>query len=208
MEGQQMTIGGKIVSLFPLFYLSMVTIAFINMFDSFEILDFIALIFVIYLFPLICHRIHFFFFPFSDGYWVLSEKKYNPWWASHMFQFPFIACPWIESLIHFVPGLYSCWLRAWGSKIGKRVYWTPRIEIVDRGLMEVGDGAIFGHISAMSCHMVAEIEGKPCLVIKKIIIGEKAFIGADSQLGPGVVIAPRTKLKPKSRLYWRGEWEG
>lgn len=202
-----MTLGGRIISLFPLFYLLSVIGWLTKMFYEFELTDIAVLFLIIYVLPLILHRIHFFFFPFSDGYWDLGEKRYNPWWASHMFQFPFIACPWLESVLHFVPGLYSAWLRAWGAKIGKDVYWTPRVEIVDRGLIEVGDRAVFGHISAMCSHMVAEIEGKPCLVVKKIVIGEKVFVGADSQLGPGVIIPPRTKLKPKSRLYWRGEWE-
>lgn len=201
-----MTLGGKLISFFPLFYLLAIGGYLFKMFTHFESIDPFVFLFLVYLMPLLFHRIHFYFFPFTDGHWDLSEKKYNPWWASHMFQFPFIACPWIESLIHFVPGLYSVWLRMWGSKIGKGVYWTPRIEIVDRGLIEVGDRAVFGHISAMCSHMVAEIEGKPCLVIKKIIIGEKVFVGADSQLGPGVIVPPKTKLKPKSRLYWRGEW--
>lgn len=164
------------------------------------------LLVVVYLMPLILYRIHFLFFPFTDGFWHLSEKKYNPWWASHMFQYPYVALPWIESIIHFFPGLYSVWLRAWGSKIGKAVYWTPRVEIVDRGLVEVGDNAVFGHISALCSHMVADIEGKPALVIKTIKIGERAFIGADSQLGPGAEVPARTKLKPKTRMYWRGEW--
>ncbi|MFP5387495.1 MAG: acyltransferase [Bacteriovoracia bacterium] len=201
-----MTLAGRIVSLFPAFYLFCLMGWIGKMFYSFNWYDLLILPALVYLMPLLFHRVHFLFFPFSDGFWPLSEKKYNPWWASHMFQFPFIACPWIESLLHFVPGLYSAWLRAWGSKIGKGIYWTPRVEIVDRGLIEVGDGTVFGHISALCSHMVADIEGKPSLVVKKIIIGERVFIGADSQLGPGVVIPERTKLKPKSRLYWRGEW--
>lgn len=201
-----MTIGGKLVSLFPVFYLLVIIGWCLKMSSHFQYQDFAILFSIIYLMPLGLYRIHFYFFPFSDGYWALSEKKYNPWWASHMFQFPFIACPWIESLIHFIPGLYSLWLRAWGSKIGKNVYWTPRVEVVDRGLIEVGDYAIIGHVSVMCSHMVADIEGKPALVIKKIIIGEKAFIGADSQLGPGAVVEAKAKLKPKTRLYWRGEW--
>lgn len=201
-----MTIGGRLVSLFPLFYLGCVLAWLYKMFTAFSPLDFLGLIGIVYIMPLIIHRIHFLFFPFSDGYWVLAEKKYNPWWASHMFQYPFIACPWIESLIHFVPGLYSMWLRAWGSKIGKGVFWTPRVEIVDRGLVEIGDRCVVGHITGMCSHMVADIDGKPSLVIKKIVLGEKVFVGADSQLGPGVIVPARTKLKPKSRLYWRGEW--
>lgn len=201
-----MTLGGRLVSLFPLFYLICVFGWVGKMFADFETFDPLVLIFIVYLMPLLIHRVHFFFFPFTDGYWILSEKKYNPWWASHMFQYPFIACPWIESLLHFVPGLYSAWLRAWGSKIGKEVFWTPRVEIVDRGLVEIGDYSVFGHISAMCSHMVADIDGKPALVIKTIKIGEKSFIGADSQIGPGAIVPPRTKLKPKSRIYWRGEW--
>lgn len=201
-----MTLGGRLISLFPLFYLCIVLMWIWKMFQNFTVYDPFILTGIIYLLPLILYRIHFVFFPFTDGYWVLSEKKYNPWWASHMFQYPFIALPWLESLIHFVPGLYSIWLRAWGSKIGKAVFWTPRVEVIDRGLIEVGDYAIFGHISALCSHMVADIDGKPALVIKTIKIGDKAFIGADSQLGPGATVPSRTKLKPKTRLYWRGEW--
>ena len=201
-----MTWGGRLVSLFPLFYLGCVLSCIGKMFYHFMPIDLIILPAVVYIMPVMIHRVHFRFFPYSDGFWSLAEKKYNPWWASHMFQFPFIALPWIESLLHFVPGLYSFWLRCWGSKIGKNIFWTPRVEILDRGLIEVGNGCVFGHIAGLSCHMVAEMEGVPCLVIKKITIGEKSFIGADSQIGPGTIVAPRTKMKPKTRIYWRGEW--
>jgi len=201
-----MTLGGRLISLFPMFYLFSVLSCIGKMLYAFQPLDLIIFPSIIYLMPLGLHRVHFLFFPFSDGYWVLSEKKYNPWWASHMFQFPFIACPWIESLLHFVPGLFSLWLRCWGSKIGKGIFWTPRVEVLDRGLIEVGNYAIIGHLTAMSSHMVAEMEGKPSLVIKTIKIGEKAFIGVDTQIGPGAVIKPREKVKPKTRIYWRGEW--
>jgi hypothetical protein len=201
-----MTLGGRLISLFPLFYLICVLSCLGKMFHSFAPLDLIILPSIVYLMPLVLYRLHFRFFPFSDGFWALSEKKYNPWWASHMFQYPFIACPWIESLIHFVPGLYSFWLRCWGSKIGKGVFWTPRVEVIDRGLIEVGNYVVIGHITAMCSHMVAEMEGKPSLVVKTIKIGEKSFIGADTQIGPGAIIEPRQKLKPKTRIYWRGEW--
>lgn len=201
-----MTLGGKIVSFFPVVYFLIVFSWVFKMFSHFEVWDFLVLFVIVYLLPLLVHRVHFLFFPFTDGYWVLSEKKYNPWWASHMFQYPFIALPWLESLIHFFPGLYSIWLRAWGSKVGKGVFWTPRVEIVDRGLMDIGNYVIVGHISGFCSHMVAEIDGKPCLVVKKIIIGDKVFVGADTQMGPGANIPAKTKLKPKSRLYWRGEW--
>ncbi|MDJ0694669.1 GH3 auxin-responsive promoter family protein [Mastigocoleus sp. MO_188.B34] len=33
----------------------------------------------------------------------------------------------------------TLWLRLWGSKVGEGIYWTPKIEIADRGLLEIGD---------------------------------------------------------------------
>jgi acetyltransferase-like isoleucine patch superfamily enzyme len=73
--------------------------------------------------------------------------------------------------------------------------------------MEVGDGCVLGHLSVFCAHMVADIEGKPSLMVRKIRIGERCYIGADSQIGPGVTIAPKTRLPVKTRLYWRGEWK-
>jgi hypothetical protein len=201
-----MTFAGRLVSFFPAVWFCLVLIQLTKMIHDFHWSDLPKLIFFIYFLPLIINKIHFKFYPFSDGYWMLSEKKYNRWWASHMFQYPFIAIPWLESVLHFFPGLYSCWLRAWGSKIGNGIFWTPRVEIIDRGLVEIGDRVIIGHLATMCSHMVTEIDGNPCLVVKKIIIGDKSFIGADSQFGPGAVVKPGTKIKVKTRLYWRGEW--
>ncbi len=206
MEDVQMTWGGRLISLFPMLYLVLIIFWFQKMFLQAQVYDFAMLLALIYLLPLGLHRIHLRFFPLPDGAWDISARKYNPWWGSHMLQLPFIAIPWLESLLHFVPGLFSLWLRAWGSQIGRGVYWTPRVEILDRGLIVVGDKVLFGHLTAMSSHMVAEIEGRPMLVIKRIHIGSKALIGADTQFGPGAVIAERTKVKPKTRLYWRGDW--
>lgn len=202
-----MTLGGKLVSLFPLFYLLTILSWIGTMFSRSHYLNVPVLLFLVYLFPLIAYRIHSLFFPLGDGFWDITEKKYNPWWGSHMFQFPFIACPWLEALIHFCPGLYSLWLRGWGSKIGKNIFWTPRVEILDRGLVEIGDNCVFGHMTILCSHMVAKIDGRPCLVLKKIQIGERCFIGADSQFGPGVIVPDQTKVPVKSRLFWRGEWK-
>ena len=177
------------------------------MFQFHHLFDVPVFVCLVYLLPLFCYRLHGLFFKLTDGFWDITAKKYNPWWATHMFQFPFIACPWLEALIHFCPGLFSVWLRAWGSKIGKNVFWTPRVEIIDRGLIVVGDSCVFGHLTILCSHMVVEIEGRPCLVIKTIKIGERSFIGADTQIGPGVVVPSKTRLKLKTRLYWRGEWK-
>ena len=82
-----------------------------------------------------------------------------------------------------------------------------RVEILDRSLIEIGDRCLLGHLTTLCSHMVAEVDGRPVLILKIIRIGEKSFIGADTQLGPGAIIEPRTRMKPKTRLYWRGEWQ-
>lgn len=203
-----MTLLGRLVSLFPMIYLSTLFLWIFLFISSPKLSFFFILILWPFLFPLVCFRIHNFFFPVSEGFFDLTKRTYNSWWGSHQFQYPFIVWPWLESTLHMVPGLFSIWLRAWGAKIGQNVFWTPQVQILDRNLVEIGSGSVLGHLTAMSSHMVADIEGRPQLVIKKVIIGSKCFIGADSQFGPGVVIEDGRKIKPKTRLFWRGEWKG
>ena len=175
----------------------------VNMGHQFVIL---SLIFHIFLTPLLVFRIHNLFFPIKEGNTDLSAKKYNPWWGSYMFQYPFIALPSLEAILHLIPGLYSLWLRMWGSKIGKKVVWTPRVQVLDRGLLEVGDRVVVGHMCAFCSHAITAIDEKPMLKISKVILGAKSFIGADSQFGPGVNIPAGEMVPAKSRKYWKGEY--
>ena len=66
-----MTLGGKFVSTFPIFYLLLVLSWVYKMFSHFEWFDFIVLVSIVYLLPLILHRIHFFFFPFPFSFFYL-----------------------------------------------------------------------------------------------------------------------------------------
>jgi acetyltransferase-like isoleucine patch superfamily enzyme len=206
LENEVMTILGRLITLFPLVHFAglLVTLYLTVVCNP---LWFLMAIFWLYLFPLLCNQIHNFFFPLKEEDMDLSEKKYSAWWGNHQFQYLFIIIPSFEHILHVVPGLFSLWLRAWGSKVGKKVFWTPRVEILDRGLVEIGHGVVLGHLTAMSSHMVADIDGKPHLIIKKIRIGDRAFIGADSQFGPGTTIEAKAKIKPKSRIWWRGEYQ-
>ncbi|OYZ16247.1 MAG: hypothetical protein B7Y39_15880 [Bdellovibrio sp. 28-41-41] len=202
-----MTVGGVLASFFPAFYFLLNLMSLIGFVQAPGLSSFACILFSIYLVPLILYRLHSLFFKIEEGEFDLSKKVYNPWWTAHMLQYPFIALPFLESLLHFFPGLYSIWLRAWGSKIGKKIFWTPRTEILDRNLVEIGDQTIIGHLTIMVSHLVETRSGIPNLVIKKVRIGEKCLISADAQLGPGAEVPSRTQLKPKTRLYWKGEWK-
>ena len=99
----------------------------------------------IYLLPVLCYRLHNALWPVEPGGSYLIGEAYSPWWGGHQLQLIYLAAPWLEGLLRLIPGLYSAWLRLWGSTVGKSVYWTPQVEIGDRGLMIIGDQVIFGH---------------------------------------------------------------
>ncbi|MDF1666930.1 MAG: acyl transferase, partial [Planctomycetota bacterium] len=100
----------------------------------------------------------------------------------------YIAFPALETLLRFVPGLFSLWLRLWGAQIGKGVYWTPGLEITDRDRLEVGDHVIFGHRVGLYAHVIKPKKDNLLLFTRRIKIGAGAFIGAAARLGPGVKI--------------------
>ena len=199
-----MTLAGRLISLFPALYLviELALLAFGIHYERPVLL--VAGLLHLYLTPLALFKIHEILFPLSDGDYDLSAKSYNPWWTSYMLQYPFIALPGLEALLRFVPGLFTLWIRAWGGKIGKNVLWTPRVEIVDRSMIEIGDHVVIGHMSMFCSHAITSINGKPILRLKTIRVGERSLIGGDSQLGPGSLVEAGTMLPAKTRLYWNG----
>ncbi len=152
-------------------------------------------VFDLYLVPPILYRIHNLIWPMKPGYTDITEKKYVPWYGSHQLQLLFVTCPAIEGLLRLVPGLYSCWLRLWGAEIGKGVYWTPQVEIIDRPLMIVGSKVVIGHLVKFCAHYITPYKGKLSLYVAPIEVGENAFVGAESRLSAGVKITPGAVLK-------------
>jgi hypothetical protein len=100
-----------------------------------------------------------------------------------------------------VPGLFSLWLRAWGSTVGRAVYWTPGLEIADRSLLRIGDRVVFGHRVGLYAHLVAPKHGRLVLYVKRITIGSDVFVGAGTRMGPGVRIDDGVTVPVLSDLY-------
>lgn len=142
----------------------------------------------------LAYRLHQRLWPLHQGLSRLDRPVYSPWWGAHQIQLFYDAFPALEALLRLIPGAYSAWLRAWGSRIGRRVHWTPRVDITDRGLLEVGDDVIFGHLVGCYAHVVDRRGGRLMLYSKPIRIGAGAFIGAGSRLGPGARIEPGSYL--------------
>jgi hypothetical protein len=190
-----MSILGILVTLFPLsVYVLFLLALYIFVVDP-SVVGLFSLLAVLYCYPLISFRILNLFIPLKEGTYDLSAKKYNPWWGSYQFQTIYYVFPFLEGVLKSVPGLFSFWLRCWGSKIGKNVLWTPNVEVCDRPLMKVDDHVVIGHTAMFIAHIINQKEGKPVLYIKSITLGKGSFVGAGSKFGPGVELKPRARTK-------------
>ena len=169
-------------------------------------------LFFLYGFPLLAYHLHRFVYPLAHGISYLQGSDYSPWWGSHQFQLIYIAFPALEILLRLVPGVFSAWLRLWGANIGKQVYWTPALEIADRGLLTIGDGVVFGHRVGMYSHIIKPRRDNLMLYLNPITIGDGSFIrnylhlepqlpegaaGLYSDSPSSVAIAPHPPALPK-----------
>ena len=118
----------------------------------------------------------------------LNSPAFFFWWLSLQLQIVFNRIPLLEELLRFIPGLYSLWLRIWGSKIGKLTFWAPGTVLLDRGFLNISDNVVFGAGVRLNPHVIAKQEGKLVLSLAPITIGNHATIGGYSLLTAGTII--------------------
>lgn len=196
-----MTLLSKLLSFFPSLTLSLAVLSLGYGIWQHSLWGVMLCVFFLYGFPLISYWLHSYVYPLKHGISDLQGSDYSPWWGSHQLQIIYIAFPALETLLRLVPGLFSAWLRLWGSQIGKQVYWTPGLEIADRGLLTIGDGVIFGHRVGLSSHIIKPRRNNLMLYLKPITIGDHSFIGAGSYIGPGATITAGSYLTARSEIY-------
>ncbi|MCC6278269.1 MAG: acyl transferase [Oligoflexia bacterium] len=166
----------------------------------------LVFLFLIYGFPLICYRIHSLFFPLVEERKIFPDGKYTVWLGTYHLQLIYLTFPFLEGFLRMIPGVFALWLRLWGSKVGSQVIFAPQIEIADRGLLEIGDNCVLAHRTGYYCHvMTPGPDGRLVLMVKKIKIGNRCFIGAASRIGPGTVIEDGTILPAGTDVYKRGQ---
>ena len=185
-----MTVRARLFALFPTAWLFLVLLTFTFWLSALASVPRVLLwLTTVYLLPVACFRLHQLAWPLVEGKCRLDAPSYVPWWGAHQFQLMYTAFPALEAALRLIPGIYSTWLRLWGSRIGRGVHWTPCVDISDRSLLEVGDGVIFGHRSACYAHLVQRRSGGLVLYLRWIRIGQGVQLGAGSRLGPGASIA-------------------
>jgi len=159
---------------------------------------------VVYLAPPLLHRLHDRLAPLERGFSPVVGDHYLPWWGSHQIQLLFIGLPALEAALRLVPGLYSAWLRLWGARIGRAVYWTPRVQLLDRSLIDIGDGVVFGHEAAVSAHVITVRRGELQLFLGPVEVGAGAMIGARAVLSPGARVPAGVQV-PAATIVGVGE---
>jgi acetyltransferase-like isoleucine patch superfamily enzyme len=159
------------------------------------------LLFILYGLPMLTYRLHQWRYPVQAGISYLQTDTYSPWWGSHQIQAIYIAFPILETVLRLIPGMFSLWLRLWGAKVGRQVYWTPKLDIADRGLVEIGDRVVFGYGVGIYSHIIKPRRQDLMLYVKPVKIGSDVFLGAGSHFAPGVVIADGTYLPVATHLY-------
>jgi len=202
-----MTLLGKLIVFFPVLCYTLIMGC---LYYSLEVNAFVglgSLLFVCYFFPVIFFRVHNNFFPLKNNVTDIDAKEYRPWWGSYCIQRVYYDLPFLESILRSLPGAYSFWLRLWGSKIGKHVHWSPLVEVCDRSLLTIGDHVVFGHRVVLISHAITPIDKKNHLLVERITIGSRSFIGAGSGIGPGCVVPDSSFLPLETRLLLRSKWK-
>lgn len=170
----------------------------------------LACVSILYLLPpaLACLSISIFGLP--KGKVSISSKEFFVWWLLFQLQAVFNRLPFLEELLRIIPGVYSLWLRFWGSKIGKLTFWSPGVRILDRSYLQIGDNVIFGAGVRLNPHVVDKnSQGILELMIDNVSIENDVVVGGYALVTTGSIISSgeRTKatlLLPPYSVYKNG----
>jgi hypothetical protein len=143
-----------------------------------------SFLFFLYLFPLICTRIALLIHPLRSTHIKLFSADYYVWWFTFCTQVIYLRFPALEEALRCVPSLYSFWLRLWGSKIGKLVYWSAGTVVLERQFINIGDHVCFGAGSRLNAHVQTEDE----LLLAPVTVEENVIVGGYSLLTTGTVL--------------------
>ncbi len=174
---------------------------------------FFASVLILYGLPPLMVRIPLLFNPFPTGSTRQGSPGFFLWWFAIQWQALFNRFPMLEEILRLVPSCYSLWLRLWGSRIGKWVYWGPGFMILDRSFLRVGDRVVFGADVRVVPHLLdKDPSGAPVLILAPVQVENDSLVGASSLLAAGVRVGPSQStpafwpLPPFSQFVGNRRW--
>jgi hypothetical protein len=166
---------------------------------------------VLYLLPPLIARLILFLVTIPHGRIGVGTKEFFGWWSLFQLQIIFCRLPALEEILRLVPGLYSLWLRFWGSRIGRLTYWSPGTTITDRSFLLIGNDVVFGAGVRLNPHVLASgRDGRMELILAPVKIGDNVMVGGYSLLTAGTTISPgettrACKLSPPFSMWKDGK---
>lgn len=161
---------------------------------------------LLYLLPPLATRLLFLCFPIANGTHRIDSRAFLVWWASAQWQMLFCRFSALEECLRLVPGLYSLWLRLWGSRIGRLAFWAAGLRILDRSFLHIGDDVVFGSGVRLNPHVIVDENGRKFLHLAPITIGDRAQIGGYSLLTAGAIIEDHASLRSFTLLPPFSHW--
>jgi hypothetical protein len=151
--------------------------------------EFLVAIGILYLAPPLIARIVLAMGVFKETRIAVGSAAFFRWWILFQLQVIFCRLPALEEILRLAPGLYSFWLRLWGSRVGRLTYWAPGMLLSDRSFLTIGNDVVFGAGVRLIPHLIQRAEsGKLELCLANIVIGDGVMIGGFSILSAGTVV--------------------
>lgn len=151
---------------------------------------------VLYLLPPLLARIVLMWLPIRSTRINTGSREFLVWWGLANLQALFVRFAFLEELLRLIPGVYSLWLRLWGAKLGRLIYWAPGTIILDRSFLNIGDGVVFGAGVRLNPHVIAaDSTNAEKLLLADIVIGSNCVIGGYSLLTAGTEIDAGEKTR-------------
>jgi hypothetical protein len=144
---------------------------------------------VLYLLPPLTARLMLAVVKIPQGRIAIGSRAFFGWWTTFQLQIVFCRLPALEEALRLIPGIYSLWLRLWGSRIGRLTYWSPGTTITDRSFLRIGDDVVFGAGVRLNAHILAPgKDGRMELILADLKIGDRVMVGGYSLLTAGTEI--------------------
>ena len=165
---------------------------------------------VLYVLPPLTVRLILGIRPITEGWHELESRAFRTWWLTAQCQVLFNRLPFLEEALRIVPAVYSFWLRLWGAKVGKCVFWSPGTVVLDRTYVHIGDYCVMGLGVRLHPHLITKQDGNQAvaqLCLAPVRIGVNSIIGGFSLLAPGVVVSPGSMTPAIQALPAFSEWQ-
>jgi acetyltransferase-like isoleucine patch superfamily enzyme len=188
-------------SVFPILQGLLVCYFLYQLLHEFSITALILFVSAVYILPLATFRLLTLIFPIREGAYHIGSYGVQGWVLALKIQMFLSFFSVFEKILQLIPGLFSVWLRCWGSSIGSNVIWTPDSKIFDRSLLQIGNNVLIGNMTVLSSHIIKYKNNSLFLYCRKIKIGNDTLVGGRTTICPGVVVGNRCQINGFTTVY-------